>query len=87
VTLLPRIVVARAASEGRVALHKLPREAARIETVLIRRHDIFVSTALARFIEMARDRLAEAVPAVRLGKSNGAPSRRKSGTKSPQRKK
>jgi hypothetical protein len=32
-------------------------DAARIETVLIRRHDIFVSTALARFIELARDHL------------------------------
>ncbi|HKF73075.1 MAG TPA: LysR family transcriptional regulator [Stellaceae bacterium] len=58
VTLLPRIVVARAASEGRIALHRLPREAARIETVLIRRHDVFVSTALARFIEIASARLA-----------------------------
>jgi len=57
VTLLPRVVVAKAASEGRVALHKLPRDAARIETVLIRRHDVFVSTALARFIEIARTRL------------------------------
>jgi DNA-binding transcriptional LysR family regulator len=58
VTLLPRIVVARAASEGRVALHRLAPEDARIETVLIRRHDIFVSTALARFIEMARRHLS-----------------------------
>jgi LysR family transcriptional regulator, cell division regulator len=60
VTLLPRVVVARAASEGKVALHALPPAAARIETVLIRRHDIFVSTALARFIEIARSRLAAA---------------------------
>ncbi|HLJ19166.1 MAG TPA: LysR family transcriptional regulator, partial [Stellaceae bacterium] len=59
VTLLPHIVVTRAASEGRVALHALPPEAARIETVLIRRQDIFVSTALARFIEIARDRLKD----------------------------
>ena len=58
VTLLPRIVVAKAASEGRIALHRLPREAARIETVLIRRHDVFVSTALGRFIEIASARLA-----------------------------
>jgi LysR family transcriptional regulator, cell division regulator len=58
VTLLPRIVVARAAREGRVALHRLAPDAAQIETVLIRRHDIFVSTALARFIEIARDQLA-----------------------------
>ena len=59
VTLLPRMVVARAASEGRVALHRLPPDAARIETVLIRRHDVFVSTALARFIEIARTHLAD----------------------------
>ncbi len=60
VTLLPRVVVARAAREGRVALHRLPAHEARIETVLIRRRDIFVSTALARFIEIARDHLANA---------------------------
>jgi DNA-binding transcriptional LysR family regulator len=60
VTLLPRIVVAKAESEGRVALHKLPSEAARIETVLIRRHDIFVSTALGRFIEISRKHLSGA---------------------------
>ena len=59
VTLLPRIVVTRAASEGRVALHSLPPDAARIETVLIRRHDVFVSTALARFIEITRRGLAK----------------------------
>jgi DNA-binding transcriptional LysR family regulator len=58
VTLLPRIVVTKAASEGRVALHALPPDAARIETVLVRRHDIFVSTALTRFIEIARSHLA-----------------------------
>lgn len=62
VTLLPRVVVARAASEGRVALHALPPDAARIETVLIRRQDIFVSTALARFIEIARNHLAGPIP-------------------------
>jgi DNA-binding transcriptional LysR family regulator len=81
-TLLPRVVVARAASEGRVALHRLPAEAARIETVLIRRHDIFVSTALARFIEIARNRLADPARAARANsrakakaaKTSAAPS-------------
>ena len=63
VTLLPRIVVARAASEGRVALHALSPDAARIETVLIRRRDIFVPTALARFIEIARQHLADHITA------------------------
>jgi LysR family transcriptional regulator, cell division regulator len=57
VTLLPRVVVARAAAEGRVTAHSLPADQARAETLLIRRHDIFVSTALMRFIEMARDQL------------------------------
>jgi DNA-binding transcriptional LysR family regulator len=80
VTLLPRIVVAKAASEGRVALHRLPRDAARIETVLIRRHDVFVSTALARFIEIARARLAKPTagePArTRAGRSAAADKRR-----------
>ncbi|MGH7124143.1 MAG: LysR family transcriptional regulator [Stellaceae bacterium] len=61
VTLLPRIVVAKAASEGRVALHALPPDTARIETVLVRRRDIFVSTALAHFIETARSHLAAPV--------------------------
>ena len=60
ITLLPRIVVARAAREGRVALHRLPADEARIETVLIRRRDVFLSTALARFIEIAKDRLRAA---------------------------
>jgi DNA-binding transcriptional LysR family regulator len=72
VTMLPLVVVAKAASEGRVALHKLPSEAARIETVLIRRRDIFVSTALGRFIEMARKHLASPIP---LGPANARPRR------------
>ncbi len=58
VTLLPRAVAARAAAEGRVALHALPPDEARVETVLVRRRDAFVSTALSRFIEVARQRLA-----------------------------
>jgi DNA-binding transcriptional LysR family regulator len=58
VTLLPRAVVARAGAEGRVALHALPPDEARVETVLVRRRDAFVSTALMRFIEMAREHLA-----------------------------
>ena len=57
VTLLPRVVVARAARDGRVALHRLPSQEARIDTVLIWRRDIFLSTALARFIEIARKQL------------------------------
>jgi DNA-binding transcriptional LysR family regulator len=57
VTLLPRAAVAKAKAEGRVALHTLPPGEARVETVLVRRSDAFVSTALSRFIEVAREHL------------------------------
>ena len=57
ITLLPRAVVASAAAEGRVAIHTLPPDEARVPSVLIRRHDAFVSTALARFVDLARAHL------------------------------
>jgi DNA-binding transcriptional LysR family regulator len=57
ITMLPRAVVAAAAAAGRVALHALPPTKARVETVLIRRCDAFISTALARFIEIAQQAL------------------------------
>jgi DNA-binding transcriptional LysR family regulator len=58
VTLLPRAVVARAEDEGRVAIHALPPDEARVETVLVRHRDAFLSTALLRFIELVQERLA-----------------------------
>jgi LysR family transcriptional regulator, cell division regulator len=58
VTMLPRAVVARAEADGRVALQALPANETRVATVLVRRHDAFVSTALSRFIEVAREQLA-----------------------------
>jgi len=57
VTLLPRAVASKAEAEGRVALHALPPDEARVETALVRRRDAFVSTALSRFIETAREHL------------------------------
>ncbi|HEV2438524.1 MAG TPA: LysR family transcriptional regulator [bacterium] len=57
-TMPPRAVVARAEAEGRVALHALAAEDARVEIVLVRRRDAFVSTALARFIDIALGHLA-----------------------------
>ena len=54
ITMLPRAAVAKAAAGGSVALHALARSRGRVETVLVRRRDAFVSTALANFIEMAR---------------------------------
>jgi hypothetical protein len=37
-----------------VALHALPAREAKVETMLVRRRDGFVSTALMRFIETAQ---------------------------------
>jgi len=55
VTLLPRGVVAQAAAAGRVTMHELPRNRARVETLFIRRHDAYVSSALTAFLAVARD--------------------------------
>ena len=55
VTLLPRGVVAQAAAAGRVIMHELPRSRARVETLFIRRHDAYVSSALTAFLAVARD--------------------------------
>lgn len=60
ITLLPRAVVAQAAAEGRVALHAIGKDAARVPIVLIRRRDAFLSTALQRFFATARTALAPA---------------------------
>jgi DNA-binding transcriptional LysR family regulator len=58
ITMLPRTAVARAEAEGRIALHALPADEARVQIVLVRRRDTFLSSALARFIEIAREHLA-----------------------------
>ncbi len=73
VTLLPRAAVAKAAAEGRVALHALPAREARVPTVLVRRADCFLSTALSRFIETARRHLvATPQPAPARGRQRQA---------------
>ncbi|SME99558.1 DNA-binding transcriptional regulator, LysR family [Tistlia consotensis] len=54
VTLLPKGVVAAAWQDGRVAVHELPPEQARVETLFVRRSDAYQSTALAAFLELAR---------------------------------
>jgi LysR family transcriptional regulator, cell division regulator len=50
VTLLPRALVESARRARRVAVHTLPTDEARVETVFIRRRDAFVSSALAAFL-------------------------------------
>jgi DNA-binding transcriptional LysR family regulator len=67
ITMLPRAVVGRAEAEGRVALHALSADEARVEIVLVRRRDAFVSTALSRFIEITRQHLALRVGAHQTG--------------------
>jgi len=54
VTLLPQGVVAQAAAAGKVSMHRLPAELARMQTLFIRRRDGYVSSALGAFLEMAQ---------------------------------
>ena len=54
VTLLPRALVEPARRQGRVALHALPPEEALVETLFIRRHDAYRSSALAAFLAALR---------------------------------
>lgn len=53
VTLLPHGVVEQAAAAGKVSVHRLPAELARMQTLFIRRRDGHVSSALGAFLEMA----------------------------------
>jgi hypothetical protein len=46
--------VAEPLARGRIAAHALPAGQARVTTVFLRRRDAFVSTALQRFLEQAR---------------------------------
>ena len=54
VTLLPKVVVASAMRQGRLAVHELPQEESLVETLFIRRRDVFVSSSLATFLQEAR---------------------------------
>ena len=54
ITLLPRGVVSNAAEQDIVAIHAIAPEKAHVETLFIRRHDAYVSSAMQAFIEIAR---------------------------------
>src|SRR5690349_2721501 len=60
VTLLPRSLIGPVWSATRVAVHALPPDDARVETLFIRRRDAYVSSALAAFLAHARPALARA---------------------------
>jgi DNA-binding transcriptional LysR family regulator len=55
ITLLPRGVVS-AAVQDTVAIHTLPPDTARVETLFIRRRDAYASSAMLAFIKAARSR-------------------------------
>jgi DNA-binding transcriptional LysR family regulator len=61
VTLLPRSVVAAASREGRVAVHDVAAEDARVDTLFVRRHDVYASAAINAFLEIARPVVAPAL--------------------------
>jgi DNA-binding transcriptional LysR family regulator len=53
-TLFPRRLVGSACAEGRVAIHPLKGSESRVQTVFVRRHDTYASSALAGFLDAAR---------------------------------
>lgn len=58
ITLLPKALIGSVWQAERVAIHELPLDEGRVETVFIRRQDGFVSSALAAFLDRARPMLA-----------------------------
>jgi DNA-binding transcriptional LysR family regulator len=63
VTLLPKAVAAAARRDGRVTIHALPPDVARVDTVFARRRDAYESSALAAFLSIARPAPARSVAA------------------------
>ena len=53
ITMMPRSVTERAAKNGKLGIHALPRNQATVPTMFIRRKDVAMSVALKRFIECA----------------------------------
>jgi LysR family transcriptional regulator, cell division regulator len=54
ITLLPKSLIGSVWRDGRVAMHEMPPEEARVSTVFIRRRDAFMSSALKAFLKAAR---------------------------------
>lgn len=57
ITLLPRGVVSAAAEQDLVNIHTISPEKAHVETLFIRRHDAYVSSAMLAFVDVARSQL------------------------------
>jgi DNA-binding transcriptional LysR family regulator len=54
ITLLPRGVVAAAAQQEIIAIHEISPETAHVETLFVRRHDAYISSAMRAFVEVSR---------------------------------
>lgn len=53
-TLFPQQLVGSACPEGRVGIHSFGGSESRVQTVFIRRHDTYISSALTHFLEAAQ---------------------------------
>ncbi len=53
ITMMPRLLSERAAQNGKLGIHTLPRHEALVPTMFIRRKDGVMSAALSRFVECA----------------------------------
>lgn len=54
ITLLPKGIVAKAWQEGLIAVHELPDDVARAETLFVRRKDAYLTRAAASFLDRVR---------------------------------
>jgi DNA-binding transcriptional LysR family regulator len=63
VTLLPRALLGSVWKHGRVGMHALPDSEKWVETVFVRHHEAYVSSALRTFLDLARPDLARDVAA------------------------
>ena len=59
VTLLPKALVAGAWKDGKVAVHEIPSDLSRVETLFIQRSDAYVSSAMSAFLDLAKSRATE----------------------------
>jgi DNA-binding transcriptional LysR family regulator len=55
ITMLPRALIGSVWQDGRVAVHRLPVKHAHVQTILIRRRDAYVSSALSTFLAMLKE--------------------------------
>jgi DNA-binding transcriptional LysR family regulator len=62
-TLLPQSLLAAVGRGHEIAVHRLPAAEAQVETLFVRRHDAYVSSALAAFLQLARPGTAHAAAA------------------------